>query len=212
MAARHETQLVNPAVDFLARLAGRRRSDLSRRQSEIFDQILDLYTSSGFSTFTLEQVASRLKCSKSTIYSIAPSREQLAVTITVYFFQRAARRIDEKVDRELDPTVRLETYVRGVAEELHAASAKFMDDIAAFEPTRRLYELNTSIAASRIRELIAAGVEADAFRSIQSAFVAEVVSAAMVSIQTRQMAASTGLSDAAAYNALADLIVHGIEV
>jgi AcrR family transcriptional regulator len=185
---------------------------LTGRQDELFKQILELYVASGFSRFTIEEIATQLRCSKSTIYALAPSREQLAISVAVYFFQRAARRIDEKVARETTSTRRLETYLRGVAEELESLSQQFMDDLAAFEPTRRIYELNTSIAASRVRELLASGVAADEFRSVSVPFVAEVVSAAMVSIQTRRMAGATGLTDAAAYSALADLVVHGIRI
>lgn len=183
---------------------------LTNRQDELFQQILELYVASGFSRFTIEEIATQLRCSKSTIYALAPSREQLATSVAVYFFQRAARRIDEKVASQTTSTRQLETYLRGVAEELEALSQPFMDDLAAFEPTRRIYELNTSIAASRVRELLASGVAADEFRSVSVSFVAEVVAAAMVSIQTRRMAGATGLTDAAAYSALADLVVHGI--
>ena len=187
-----------------------RTTGFTGRQDELFQQILELYVASGFSRYTLEKIAAQLRCSKSTIYALAPSREQLATSVAVYFFQRAARRIDEKVSAETSSTKRLETYLRGVAEELASLSQQFMDDMAAFEPTRRIYELNTSIAASRVRELLAEGVASDEFRTISVPFVAEVVSSAMVTIQSRRMAAATGLTDAAAYGALADLVVHGI--
>jgi AcrR family transcriptional regulator len=201
---------VRPGSDLFGAFASDRGATLTDRQDELFRQILTLYVESGFSRYTLEQIATKLRCSKSTIYALAPSREQLAISVAVYFFRRAAERIDEKVAHESSATRRLEAYLRGVAEELEPLSKSFVDDLAAFEPTRRIYELNTSIAASRVRDLLAAGVAADEFRKISVDFVAEVVSSAMVSIQTRRMAGSTGLTDAAAYGALADLVVLGI--
>jgi AcrR family transcriptional regulator len=199
-----------PVADLFEPYAEDRSLGLTGRQDQLFGQILELYVASGFSRFTLEQVATRLKCSKSTIYALAPSREQLAIAVAVYFFRRAARRIDEKLEAETSPTRRLEIYLRGVADELEPLSKTFIDDMAAFEPTRRIYELNTSIAAGRVRDLLSEGVAADEFRAISVEFVAEVVASAMVSIQTRRMAGATGLTDAAAYGALADLVVHGI--
>jgi AcrR family transcriptional regulator len=199
-----------PVADLFGPYADDRSLGLTSRQDQLFGQILDLYVASGFSRYTLEQVATKLRCSKSTIYALAPSREQLAIAVAVFFFRRAARRIDEKLEHEESPTRRLEIYLHGVADELEPLSKTFIDDMAAFEPTRRIYELNTSIAASRVRDLLSGGVAADEFRPISVAFVAEVVSSAMVAIQTRRMGGATGLTDAEAYGALADLVVHGI--
>jgi AcrR family transcriptional regulator len=198
------------AADPFAPFAHDRGTNLTGRQDEVFQQIFDLYLESGFSRFTLEQVAAQLRTSKSTIYALAPSREQLATSVAVAFFRRAARRQDDKIARETSATRRLEVYLRGVAEELEALSPQFMEDLAAFEPTRRIYELNTTIAAGRIRDLISEGVESDEFRDISVTFVAEVIASVMVSIQGRSLGRSTGLSDAAAYSALADLVLRGI--
>lgn len=186
------------------------RPHATPRQQAVFDETKALFLEHGFAGFTMEEIAARLRCSKSTIYAIAPSREQLAIAVVVSFFQSAARRIEERVAAEEDPVARLRAYLSGVAAELEPASPAFMEDIAAHPPTRRVYELNTSIAAGRIRELIAAGVEAGVFRPLATSLVAELVSASMVAIQTRQIAAATGLSDAAAYSALAELVVDGI--
>ncbi len=209
-APNEKQQFDRPVADLFGPYADDRSVGLTSRQDELFRQILELYVASGFSRYTLEQVATKLRCSKSTIYALAPSREQLAIAVAVYFFRRAARRIEEKLRHEDSATRRLEVYLRGVADELQPLSKTFIDDMAAFEPTRRIYELNTSIAAGRVRDLLSEGVAADEFREVSVEFVAEVVASAMVSIQTRRMAGATGLSDAAAYGALADLVVHGI--
>jgi len=42
------------------------------------------------------------------------------------------------------------------------------------------------------------------------AFAAEVITSVMVRIQQRQVAASTGLADAEAYEQLAQLLLHGL--
>jgi uncharacterized protein YidB (DUF937 family) len=51
---------------------------------------------------------------------------------------------------------------------------------------------------------------AGAFRDVHTGFVADVVTAVMVRIQQRQVAASTGLDDAEAYSRLAELLLHGL--
>ncbi len=182
----------------------------SARQTEVFERLIDLTLERGFARYTLEEAAIVLRCSKSTIYVLAGTREQLIRAVVVAFFRRAAERVEQRVAAASDPVRRIETYLLAVADELRPASAEFMDDVAAFSPTREIYERNTAIAAERVKQLILDGIESRAFRDVPTAFIAEVVSSVMVRIQQRAVARNTGLSDAEAYADLASLVVNGI--
>jgi len=182
----------------------------SARQAEVFQRLIALTLERGFAGYTLEQAAIVLRCSKSTIYALAGSREQLIRAVVVAFFRNAAERVEERVAAESDPVRRIQVYLMAVADELRPASAQFMDDVAGFPPAREIYERNTAIAAERVTQLIRDGIAHDAFRDVPTAFIAEVVSSVMVRIQRREVAKNTGLSDAEAYADLANLIVNGI--
>jgi AcrR family transcriptional regulator len=186
------------------------RVRMSVRQAEIFHELVALYLQRGFAGFTLEQAAAELRCSKSTIYALAGSREQLVRAVVVAFFRDAAERVEERLARVTDPVLRVAAYLDAVADELRPASAAFMDDVAAFAPAREIYERNTAIATQRVRELIVDGIEAGVFRDVPSVFIAEVISAIMVRIQQRDFARNTGLTDSEAYAELAGLFVNGI--
>jgi AcrR family transcriptional regulator len=183
---------------------------MSARQDEIFRGLLALYLRRGFSDLTIEETAAELRCSKSTIYALADSREQLVRSAVVFFFRNAAEHIERKVAHEEDPVRRVTAYLQAVAEELRPASTAFMEDVAAFAPAREVYELNTRIAAGRVRELIEDGVRAGAFRDVPSVFVSEAVTVVMVAIQHREFAKVTGLTDAEAYSELAKLLINGV--
>jgi AcrR family transcriptional regulator len=186
------------------------RLNMSTRQAEIFRELIDLYLKRGFSGFTLEQAAAELRCSKSTIYALAGSREQLVRAVVVSFFREAAEHVEERLTTVSDPLLRVPAYLDAVADELRPASAAFMDDVAAFAPAREIYERNTAIATQRVHELILDGMAAGVFREVPSAFIAEVVSTVMVRIQRRDFARNTGLTDSEAYAELAGLFVNGI--
>ena len=188
----------------------RRPRRWSARQDELFGQLVGLFLREGFSDITLAAAANRLHCSKTTIYSLASSREQLVRTAVVFFFKGAAERVEQKLAGTTDPTDRINAYLRAVGDELRPASAAFFDDVSTFPPASEVYERNTQIAAARVRELISEGVASGSFREVPAAFVAEVVSSVMVRIQQRRISETTGLSDAEAYDELATLIVHGI--
>ena len=184
----------------------------SPRQDELFTQLVELFLREGFSEITLAEAADRLHCSKTTIYSLASSREQLVRSAVVHFFKGAADRVEHKLAAATDPADRIAVYLRAVGDELRPASAAFIDDVAAFPPASEIYERNTRIAADRVRDLISEGVDHGSFRPVPAAFVAEAVTAVMVRIQQRQISAATGLSDAQSYDELATLIVQGIRV
>jgi hypothetical protein len=62
-----------------------------------------------------------------------------------------------------------------------------------------------------VRGIVEDGVTAGAFRDVHAAFAADVITSVMVRIQRRQVAATTGLDDAAAYENLAALLLRGLQ-
>jgi AcrR family transcriptional regulator len=180
------------------------------RREQLFDALVAMLLAEGFAHLTLDDLAARLRCSKRTLYALADSKEQLVRAAVVHFFRAATTRVEAAVGAVGDPAAQVGAYLRAVATELAPASAQFFDDVAGFPPAAEVYERNTRAAARRVRQLVAEGVAAGAFRQVHPEFVADVVTAAMVRIQQRQVAAATGLDDAEAYAHLAGLLLHGL--
>ncbi len=180
------------------------------RRSELFDGLVDLFLSAGFAHLTLDAIAAQLKCSKSTLYTLAGSKEQLVTAATVHFFKRATDNVEATVAATTGPRRRIVAYLTAVGNELAAASNQFMTDLDAFAPARAVYERNTRIAARRVQELIDDGVTAGEFRSVHAAFAADLATTMMVRIQRGDVRGRTGLDDAAAYRELASVLTNGI--
>lgn len=181
------------------------------RRSELFDALVSLLLAEGFAHLTLDDIAARLRCSKSTLYTLAASKEQLVTAATVHFFRTATDSVEERVATADGARERVTAYLHAVGEALEPASDRFMADLDAFTPARAIYEQNTRIAARRVQELIAAGVAAGEFRDVHAAFAAELVATIMVRIQQRAVRERTGLDDAAAYRELAAILTGGIQ-
>ncbi|OAN34492.1 TetR/AcrR family transcriptional regulator [Mycolicibacterium iranicum] len=180
------------------------------RQTELFDALVALFLADGFAHLTLDDIAARLRCSKSTLYTLASSKEQLVQAATVHFFRAATESVESRVDVVTGARERIAAYLEGVGTALDPASDQFMADLDAFAPARAIYEKNTRIAARRVQELIADGVAAGEFRDVHAAFAADLVATVMVRIQQRVVRDSTGLDDAAAYRELAAILTGGI--
>ena len=190
------------------RTAGER--GLTARQAQLLDQLEDLFLVEGFAGFTLDDLAVRLRCSKSTLYALAESKEQLATRVVRHFFRRAAAEVEARAVDEDDPVLRVTAYLAAVASALAPAGPAFRRDLEAFAPARAVYERHTALAADRVRELVDEGVAAGRFRRVHPALVADTVTTLMFRIGRGDTGRATGLSDAAAYRELAALLLHGI--
>lgn len=182
----------------------------TRRRMQLFDDVVDLFLTEGFARLTLDDIAARSRCSKSTLYTLADSKDQLVRAVTVHFFRRAADDVERQIAKVVGARAQITTYLSAVGTALDAVSDAFMADLDAFGPAREIYEQNTKIAADRVQQIIAAGVETGEFRDVHAAFAAELVATMMVRIQQRAVRANTGLDDASAYRELAAILTAGI--
>ena len=183
---------------------------LTRRQAELLDQLEALFLTEGFARFTLDDLALRLRCSKSTLYALAQSKEQLAHRVIKHFFRKATDAVEAQTVTEADPALRVTAYLSAVARALAPAGPAFHRDLESFGPGREVYERNTEFAAGRVRELIAEGVAQGRFRAVHPALIADTVTTLMFRIGRGDTGRATGLDDATAYRELAALLLHGI--
>ena len=181
------------------------------RQVDLLDRLVALMAAEGFSRFTLDDLAERLRCSKTTLYALAPTKQQLVVEVVKQYFRSAVPAVEACVASVEEPAARVEAYLGAVADYLTPLSRAFMEDLSSYRPAAEVYRQNTAAAASRIRELIAEGVAAGAFRPVHAAFVGEIVATAMFEIQRGEMFARLEMTDADAYAELASLVVHALK-
>ncbi len=179
------------------------------RRARVLDQLIELFLAEGFADFGVGDLAARLSCSRSTLYLVAASKEQIVVSAVRSYFRRAAERIEARVAAADDPADRLAVYLTAVAEELEPATPRFHRDLQTFPPAGAVYGENTRYAAQRVQELVAAGVAAGSLRPVDAGFTGVAVAQVMAAIQSGTVGRATGLDDAEAYRALADLVVHG---
>jgi len=100
-------------------------------QAELFNQLVTLFLREGFRDVTIDALAARLRCSKSTLYALAGTRDELVRAVVVHFFREATEQVEAGLSGAPGPCERLVAYLQGVAAQLRPASAAFFDDVAA---------------------------------------------------------------------------------
>lgn len=187
------------------------RGPRTRRQDELLDRLVQLLAAEGFRHLTLDDLAERLRCSKSTLYALADSKQELVVVAVKQYFRAAVPVVEERVGAAGSSAERVAAYLAAVADYLKPLSRAFLDDLAAFGPAAEVYRHNTVLAAQRIRSLIADGIAAGEFRAVDAAFAGEVVAATMVEIQRGEIFERLEMTDSEAYAELASLVLHALD-
>ncbi|MEU7816908.1 TetR/AcrR family transcriptional regulator [Pseudonocardia sp. NPDC049154] len=188
----------------------RRRIVDTARLDELRRRAEDIILAEGFTSVTMDELAGRLGCSKATLYSLAPTKEQLVLAVTRSFFREAAAEIERAVAAEPDHRQRIRTYLDGVGTAMRRHSLAFYDDMVGYEPTAQIYRKNSAAAATRVRELIEDGAQAGAFRPVNSPFAAQVIAVAIDAVQSGVLLERTGLTAGEAFSQLGDLLLDGL--
>lgn len=178
-----------------------------RRPLAVLDQLVDLFCAEGFADTTLSQLAARLRCSKSTLYAVAASKEQLIAAVVREFFRRATERVEAAVAEQHDPVEAIGVYLQAISVELAAGSPRFFADLESFAPAREIYTRNTALAADRVQGLVSAGVAERP--GVDPRFLGVVAGQVMEAINRGVISDATDLDHATAYRALAELITAG---
>lgn len=198
-----------PWITPLGARARPRRMPEARRE-ELLQRLEDLILVEGFAHLTVDDVASRLQCSKSTLYGIAASKEQLVAAAVRHFFREATERIEGKVAPITDPAQRIATYLAGVGTEMRRMSPQCYGDMVSSAPTAEIYAKNSLAAARRVGEFIQTGIAAGAFRAVNAEFVGASVSLLIDGIQHGELLERTGLSSGDAFTELANLVLDAL--
>lgn len=187
------------------------RALADERREALLGQLEELVLDRGFSDLTLDQVAAELRCSKSALYAIAASKEQLVTMVVKRFFREATAKIERTVAPITDPREQVAAYLAGVGDEMRRMSPACYEDMVRFPVTRDIYDVNSRAAADHVRQMIQDGIEQGVFRSVHARFIGEAVSVLIESIQHGGLLERVELSSGDAYAQLSSLVLGALE-
>jgi AcrR family transcriptional regulator len=186
----------------------RTRGRASVRRDELIDELIELFIREGFLGLSIEDIARELKRSKSTLYSVADSKEQIFVAVARAFFRRATARIEERLQDADERHGRIGSYLKAISDEFASASPQYFADLDAFAPTRDIYRANMDAASQRVQDLVLEAVPETS--RADATFLGTVAAQIMEAVHRGDIEQSTGLEHPAAYRALGNLIEAGV--
>jgi AcrR family transcriptional regulator len=189
---------------------GRHSRGYTGRQGQVLDALEDLFLEEGFTHLTIGEMVARLRCSRRTIYSVAPSREELILIVIDRLLNRMGVEAKARAASHEDPGDAIEAYLQTGVTTLARATQAFNEDIESYLPTRHLYDRHLNIALKVLGGLVETGIAKGVFRSLHPAVVAEILAAAVECIRKPEVLIRANVTHAQALADMSMLLRHGL--
>jgi AcrR family transcriptional regulator len=182
----------------------------SPRQEQILDALEALVRREGFGALTVGELAARLKCSRSTLYALAPSKEQLFLIVEARLLQRVQSAARAAADQHSDPTARLQGYMEGALEVIRDIETPFLAEVQAHAPARQLVDEFQRTTIGDLGILLEEGIAAGVFQPVNVRLAAELLDAAAGRIQDPRVLGEAGLTAGQALGDVIHVITRGL--
>ncbi|WP_420970814.1 TetR/AcrR family transcriptional regulator [Bradyrhizobium sp. B120] len=181
-----------------------------RRHEKILDDLEEIFLTEGFQTPTVADLCARLRCSKRSLYEIAPNKPELFLVVLRRLLDRIRRRGMRAALENGDPQARILAYLQPGVSESSRATQQFNEELRAFEPARRMLEEHQRERVAVLRDLIEDGIRKGHFQPLHAHLAAEVYFAAARLINQPEVLAAAGLTMSEAFAELPDLLFQGL--
>lgn len=187
-----------------------RSAPINNRSAQTFEAFESLIFAEGFSRLSVSEIAARLRCSKRTLYELAPSKKMLVLKALDNFFSRIRQEADLLTDNTLEPERQLYEYLHVGVYAAERMSQAVVNDIQEWEPARTIWEEHIGLRVDGMGRIIENGVKAGVFREAPPAFVAEIVFASIKRFREPDFSDSTGLTISEAFHELYEMLLHSL--
>ena len=184
----------------------------SDRQEDLLGQLEELFAREGFRELTMADLASRLHCSRRTLYELAGSKDDLVALVVERFLDRNFSHGVQASGSHQSSRERLEAFTIAVTDDAQRVSVRFADDMFRTPRTASLLAAYDQRCARLAEEIIREGQDRGEFRTANPKLAAEGMMAAVARIQDTQVLANLDLNYAQATRGILDLLLHGLGI
>jgi AcrR family transcriptional regulator len=187
-----------------------RRPLRTRRQEAILDHLEQLFLADGFRHLTLQDLTDELHCSRTILYALAPTKEELTLVVIDRWLRKIGAALNAAVDGAKTPDQQLEAALDAVAGASESATNRFMSDTASYGPTNELHMRHSRYLRHRLQDIVEDGLTTGTFRPVDARFAAEVVNMVITEISDGTLLERTGLKSTEAIIELKELLFRGL--
>lgn len=183
---------------------------LSPRQLALLDALEEEVRRGGVADLTMAQLAARVSCSLRTLYGIAPSKEELLLTVVDRRLRRIGRAAVQALDGSMKPLDALRTYLRAANEAVQPESVALSSDLVQVAGAARLVSAHEGYLIAVTQSLLERAVEEGQIAPVDTAAVAHVLGSLGREFSQPEVAETVHASPKETADALTDLLLAGL--
>ena len=182
---------------------------LTKRQRDLLDQLGDLFDG-GFIHLTMADIAAHLNCSLRTLYSVAPSRDELVLTVVDRNLWKVGRSAMGAVETNMAPLEAITTYLRAANVAVANTTAAFARDLETVPAAQRLSDDHSAYLVTVTRCLLDIAVERGDIDEVDTAALARVMAGVGRDFSRAEVVATLRTSPKQAADQALEVILRGL--
>lgn len=184
---------------------------LTARQRQILEALEKIVAVEGLADLTMAEIAAHVNCSLRTLYGIAPSKEELVLTVVDRRLRQIGRAAVEPLRASMAPLEALRAYLGAVNQAVQPTAVAYARELADIPGASRLLDAHEGYVIAVARSLLDRAVEQGAIPPVDTAAVAHVLGGLGREFARPEVAEMAGASPKATADAIAEIILRGLE-
>ena len=184
---------------------------LSERQLELLDELEARLLREGLADLTMAEIAALVGCSLRTLYTIAPSKDELLLTVVDRRLHRIGRAAIESLDASLSPLDALRAYLSAANEAVQPEAATLATDVVKVAGAGRLFTGHEAYLIAVTQSLLDRAVAEGKIAPVDTASVAHMLGGLGREFSRPEVAEVAQASPKETADAITDLILRGLE-
>ena len=184
---------------------------LTARQRQLLDELEELVVAKGLVELTMAEIAAEVNCSLRTLYGIAPSREELVLTVVDRRLHRIGRAAIGSLDASLTPLAALRAYLRAANEAVQPETDAFSRELSDVPGACRLLDAHEDYVMAVTRSLLERAVAEGEIAPLDTAAVAHILGGLGREFARPEVAEIAATPPKATADAVAEIILRGLD-
>jgi AcrR family transcriptional regulator len=183
---------------------------LSARQLELLDELEAHLMGDGLAELTMAEIAARVGCSLRTLYGIAPSKDELLLTVVDRRLHRIGRAAIDVLEPEMRPLEALRAYLQAAHEAVQPDSLVLSAGLAKVAGAARLMDSHAAYLTAVTENLLNRAVDEGQIGRVDTAALAHVLGGLGREFGRPEVAEIIDGSPKETADAIAEIVLQGL--
>jgi AcrR family transcriptional regulator len=191
-------------------LSAEAERQLGARQLELLDELEEKLLGEGLADLTMAEIAALVSCSLRTLYGIAPSKDELLLTVVDRRLRCIGRAAIEALHASMQPLDALRSYLQTANAAVQPEALALSADLAKVAGAGRLFDAHESYLTAVTQSLLDRAVAEGEIAPVDTAAVAHVLAGLGREFARPEVAEIAQVSPKETADAISEVILQGL--